>query len=155
MARRCWNKVRPTSLRNALELCKDHAKDKKNSGVERIAEEMGLPDHWLLYKYLQTGRMPAVLIPAYEAACGIDFVTRWLAARSGYLMVKVPSGRAVTVTDVGALQQSLHHTVSALMTFYAGKAKPDETLAAIAASMESLAWHRGNVEQFEAPQLDF
>ena len=154
MSRRNWKRTQPTSLRNALELCKDYAREKHNLSVERIAERMGEADHWTLYKWIQNGRIPAVRIPAYEAACGIDFVTRWLAGTSGKLLIEVPSGRKVKATDVAALQESLHSTVSALMDFYNGKAETETTLAAVTNALESLAWHRGNVEQHNQPQLD-
>lgn len=154
MSRRNWKKLHPTSLRHALELCKDYAKEKHNLSVERIAERMGEADHWTVYKWLQNGRMPAVLIPAYEAACGIDFVTRWLAGASGKLLIAVPTGRKLKTTDVAALQENLHGTVTALMNFYNGKSEAETTLAAITHSMESLAWHRGNIEQHNQPQLE-
>lgn len=154
MSRRNWKRIQPTSLRHALELCKDFAREKHNLSVERIAERMGEADHWTLYKWLQNGRIPAVLIPAYEAACGVDFVTRWLAGASGKLLIAVPTGRNLKATDVSVLQESLHGTVTALMDFYNGKAKAEATLAAITTGMESLAWHKGNVEQHNQPQLE-
>jgi hypothetical protein len=154
MTRRNWKRTQPNSLRHALELCKDYAKEKHNLSVERIAERMGEADHWTLYKWMQTGRIPAVAIPAYEAACGIDFVTRWLAGTSGKLLIAVPSGRKLKVNDVSTLQESLHSTVSALIDFYNGKAEQEATLAAVTNALESLAWHRGNVEQHNQPQLD-
>lgn len=154
MRGRNWKRVQPTSLRNAMELCKDFAKEKHNLSVERIAERMGEADHWTIYKWLQTGRIPAVLIPAYEAACGVDFVTRWLAGTSGKLLVEVPTGRKLEPTDVAVLQDSLHGTVTALIEFYKGKAETETTLACITNALESLAWHRGNVEQHNQPQLD-
>ncbi|MDO5940617.1 hypothetical protein [Burkholderia cepacia] len=76
MSRRNWKRVRPMSLRHALELCKDYAKERHNLSVERIAERMGLADHWTLYKWFQSGRMPLNLVRPFESACGIDFVTR-------------------------------------------------------------------------------
>lgn len=154
MTRRNWKRTQPTSLRNALELCKDYAREKHNLSVERIAERMGEADHWTLYKWMQTGRIPAVAIPAYEAACGIDFVTRWLAGTSGKLLIAVPSGRKANAKDVSTLQENLHSTVSALMDFYSGKAEVEATLAAVNNALENLAWHRGNVEQHNQPQLD-
>lgn len=154
MTRRNWKRTQPNSLRHALELCKDYALEKHNVGVDRIAERMGLADKWVLYKWMDTGRIPGVLIPAYEAACGIDFVTRWLAGTSGKLLIAVPSGRKLKVNDVSTLQESLHSTVTALMDFYNGKAEQAATLATVTNALESLAWHRGNVEQHNQPQLD-
>ena len=79
MIRRNWKRIQPSSLRDALRLCKDHALEKKNYSVERIADLMGITAD-LLYKWLANGRMPASAIPAYELITGINFVTRWLAA---------------------------------------------------------------------------
>ena len=44
MSRRNWKTLQPTSLREAMELCKDHARERLNKGVERIADDMGVSD---------------------------------------------------------------------------------------------------------------
>ena len=59
MSRRNWKRIQPTSLRHALELCKDFAKERHNLSVERIAERMGLTDHWTVYKWIQRRGLPA------------------------------------------------------------------------------------------------
>jgi len=154
MNRRRWKNAQPTSLRHAMELCKDFAKEAHNKGVERIADEMGVTDHWSVYKWLQTGRMPANFILPYERACGCDFVTRWIAASSGRLTIAVPTGRKCTAQDTQALQEMLTTATGKLLAFYANNCEADETLAAIQAAMEGLAWHRGNVSQTQQPQLE-
>lgn len=154
MTKRNWKRMRPHSLRHALELCKDYARERHNLSVERIAELMGLTDHWTLYKWFQTGRMPTNLIRPYETACGIDFVTRWLAASCGRLLIDMPSGRNTTAQDMQVLQSVLNDTVGQLLQFYAGKTKEADTLAAIQQAMEGLAWHRGNVEKHLQPELE-
>ncbi|MFJ4141443.1 hypothetical protein [Pseudomonas sp. NPDC089734] len=155
MTRRRWKGIQPTSLRHALELCKDFAKDIHNQSVERIAVEMGLSDHWTLYKWLQTGRMPANLIRPYERACGCDYVTRWIAASAGRLTIEMPSGRKCSAEDMQALQELLTTASGKLLAFYSKNSEADETLAAIQAAMEALAWHNGNVVQTQNPQLEF
>ena len=155
MSRRNWKRIQPTSLRNALELCKDHAKERHNLSVERIAESMGLTDHWTVYKWIQTGRIPANMIRPYETACGIDYVTRWLAASSGRLLIDIPTGRKADAADMQALQELLNTAVGQLLQFYGGKAEANDTLCAIQQAMEALAWHRGNVEKHAQPELDF
>ncbi|NNJ15475.1 hypothetical protein CSV86_009630 [Pseudomonas putida CSV86] len=154
MSRRRWKSLRPTSLRHALELCKDHARENLNKGVERIADEMGLADHWALYKWLQSGRMPANLIRPYEQACGCDFVTRWIAASAGRLTIDMPTGRTCTAQDMQALQELLTTAAGKLLAFYTKRVDADDTLAAIQSAMEGLAWHKGNVKQSEQPQLE-
>lgn len=153
--RRNWKRLRATSLRHALELCKDHAREKLNRSVESIAAEMGVADHWTVYKWLQTGRIPAILIRPFETACGIDFVTRWLAASSGRMLVDIPSGRALKDTDVVDLHAGFSQAVKFITDFYAGNADPEDTVAALTNHLENVAWHRANVTQHISPQLDF
>lgn len=153
--RRNWKRLQPTSLRQALEFCKDHARAKLNRSVERIAEEMGITDHWTLYKWLQTGRIPANLIRPYEVACGADYVTRWIAASAGKLLVDMPTGRALNGTDVVALHNGFGTALQLLTAFYAKIGEPAETMAALTAHLEDIAWHRANVEQHLQPAFDF
>lgn len=155
MSRRNWKRLQPTSLRHALELCKDHARERRNLSVERIADEMGITDHWSLYKWIQSGRFPANLIRPYETVCGIDFATRWLVASAGRLVVDIPSGRNASATDINGLQAVLNDAVGALIGFYAGRAQVDETLGSLQAALETLAAHRGNVVKHAQPELDF
>ena len=154
MSRRRWTGAQPASLRHALELCKDFAKEAHNKSVERIAEEMGLADHWALYKWLQTGRMPANFIRPYERVCQCDYVTRWIAASAGRLTIDMPTGRRCSAQDTQALQELLTTAAGKLLAFYANKCETEETLCAIQAAMEGLAWHRGNVKQTQHPQLE-
>ncbi|TXT37425.1 MAG: hypothetical protein FD135_3601 [Comamonadaceae bacterium] len=150
-----WKRLQPNSLRTALELCKDHAREKHNRSVERVADQMGITDHWTVYKWIQSGRIPANLIRPYETACGIDFVSRWIAASAGKLLVDVPIGRNLVETDVVALHNGFGVALKLLTDFYAGKAEPAETIAALTAHMTDIAWHRANVGKHVAPELDF
>lgn len=154
MNRRRWKNIQPTSLRHGLELCKDFAKEAQNMSVERIAVEMGVTDQWTVYKWLQTGRMPANMIRPYERACGCDYVTRWIAASAGRLTIVIPTGRNCTAKDMQALQELLTTAAGKLLAFYANNIDADDALAAIQAAMEGLAWHRGNVTQTQNPQLE-
>lgn len=153
MNARNWKRVNPGSLIEAFRLCKDHARERKNLSVERLAELMATSAD-ALYKWLATGRMPANLIPAYEHFCGIDLVSRHLALSAGKLVVSMPTGRAVSPTDVQQLQSVLNDAVGAILAFAAGNAEAGEALAAIEAGMGGLAWHRGNVLKHQQPELD-
>lgn len=154
MIRRNWKRIQPGSLRDALRLCKDHALERKNYSVERIADLMGITAD-LLYKWLANGRMPASAIPAYELITGINFVTRWLAASTGHLMIVAPTGRNASATDIQALQELLNTAVGQLLKFHGGNAEADATLSAIQQGMEGLAWHKGNVEKHLQPEFQF
>lgn len=155
MSRRNWKRIQPISLRHALELCKDYAKERHNRSVERIAEQMGLADHWSLYKWFQNGRMPLNLVRPFKAACGIDFVTRWQTASAGKLLIDIPTGRKADAVEMQILQELLNTAVGQLLQFYGGKAEAPDTLTAIQQAMEGLAWHRGNVEKHAQPEFDF
>jgi hypothetical protein len=154
-ATRHWKRMQATSLRHALELCKDHAREKLNKSVERIADEMGVADHWAVYKWLQSGRIPANLIRPFETACGMDYVTRWLTVSAGKVMVDVPSGRNLNGTDVVTLHNGFGMALQLLTDFYAKKADAGQTLAALTAHLEDVAWHRANIAQYSQPEFDF
>ena len=102
MSRRNWKRWQPATLRDALKGCKDFALERHNLSVERIAERMGLEDHWSLYKWIANGRMPLVLAPAFEHACGINLVARWMAATDGKLLVDIPKGQQAQAAGNGS-----------------------------------------------------
>jgi hypothetical protein len=154
IARR-WNAYQPTNIRDALKGCKDYAKDRHNRSVQQIADRIGLTDQWVVYKWVQTGRIPAPMIAPFEAACGINLVSRWLAASTGRMLIEIPSGRNADANDIQTLQQQLHAVTGLLIEFYAGSAEAEDTLAGVQTAMQALAWHRGNVQQHGQPQLEF
>ncbi len=149
-----WKSVQPTSLQHAMELCKAYALEKHNLSEQRIAERMGEENQWTLYKWISTGRIPAVKIPAYEAACGCNFVTRYLGGVAGKLMIDMPSGRNCTAQDLQELQAVLNDTTGALISFYAGNLDTLATMGALQRGLEALAWQRQNIGQYNQPQLE-
>jgi hypothetical protein len=154
MTAKNWKRLHPTSLIHALRISKDYAREVNHRSVERIADLMAVtPD--LLYKWLANGRMPAVLIPTFEHACGIDFVSRWLALSAGKLVVEIPTGRDLKECDLHQLQELLHAAVGKLMEFADGRGEAVPTLGALDSAMSGLAFHRGNVAKHAQPELEF
>ncbi len=151
--KRNWKSVQATSLRQALEFCKEYAREKKNLSIERITELLGITDHWTIYKWIQTGRIPANLIAPYEAVCGIDFVTRWLAASSGKLLIEIPTGRALKDADVIELHSGFSAALGLLTAFYAGKADALTTSDALTHHLQQVAFHHANVKKHATPEL--
>lgn len=151
-----WSRMQPSSLRHAMGLCKDHAQAVHNRSVERIADLMGLADHWALYKWLQNGRMPACLIRPYEGACGIDFMTRWLSASAGKLLVCMPTGKHTTPADMVELNSHFASALQLLTNFYADptRADPAATVQALHVHLQQVAYHERNVAAYAAPELD-
>ena len=152
-----WKRYQPTSCRDALHQCKTFAQEVRNLSVERIADQMGLPDHWALYKWIENGRFPFVLIPAYEAATGINLPSRWLAATQRRLLVDMPIGRAATEDDLVQLGTGFQQAVQLLSDFYKsnGATDPAPVLDALRSHLESVAHHHLNVAGFSQPELDF
>lgn len=155
MARKNWKKVHPTSLQQAMELSIDHAREVMNRKVEAIAELMGLENHWNIYKWVQNGSMPTRYIRAFEHACGINLVSRWLAHSGGNLLIPIPTGRNVKQTELADLHQRFIDSFGALARFYEGKEEAQATLAHVTEMLEGLAWHHGNVEKRLQPEFEF
>lgn len=153
MARRSWKRVQPTSLRHAIELCLEYARDKQNLSVDRVADLMGLSSRWTLYKWMENGRMPAILIRPFEHACGCTFVTQYIAASAHKLVVDIPRGKKAKDSDLLALQTGFNEALNLLASFYQGEAEADETIAALTSAMAEIAGHRENVSKSLAPEL--
>lgn len=152
-----WKRYQPSSCRDALEKCKEHAREARNLSVERIAADMGLNDHWALYKWIESGRFPLVLIPTYQNVCGINLITRWQAAHERRLLVDMPIGRAATEDDLVQLGTGFQQAVQLLSDFYKsnGATDPAPVLDALRSHLESVAHHHINVAGFSQPELDF
>ncbi len=136
-----------------MELCLDYGREKRNLSVERVADLMGIPSKWTLYKYLENGRMPATLIRPFEHACGATFVTQYIGASAQKLLIDIPTGQAADQDDLLTLQTVLNDTVSLLAQFYKGNLESEEVMGGLTAAMGQLAGHRCNVEKAAAPEL--
>ena len=154
MASRNWKRVAATSLPNAMELCIEYARDRHNRSVEGIAALMGVANKYTLYKWVESGKLPAISIRPFEHACGIDFVTRYLAHSTGKLLIEIPIGRCPGPEDVLRVQGSCHAAVDVLIKFYKGELTSEQASSAVTVAMEDLAWHRSNAAKLHAPELD-
>ncbi len=149
-----WKLLQSASLREAFRHLKDHGIAEKRLSVERQAELLGKTPDWL-YKCMADASMPANLIPAFEALCGADYVSRYLSVSAGKLVIEAPVGRRCDATDVQALQAILNDAVGKLLAFHAGRQSADETSQALTAAMAKLAWHRENADKYAGqPALD-
>ncbi len=155
MKRTNWNKVNPTSLQQAMELSVQHAREVHNRSVDHIADLMGLANKFAIYKWIESGSMPLRYMRAFQHACGINLISRWDAHSGGYLLFKIPTGRAVKQTELAELHQKFSDAFSALAGFYEGKNEAQKTMNNIMDTLEGLAWHHGNVEQHAQPSLEF
>lgn len=137
-----------------MELCLAHGREVHNLSVERVADRMGVPSHWALYKWMENGRMPALLIRPFEAATGADYVTRWLAASDHKVLVDIPTGRAATEMSTAELQAAMAESIRLLLGYYADGGDPAKVLDAVRGAIAGLGWHHANVERSIEPELD-
>jgi len=154
MRRRNWKRVHPSSLRHAMELCLDYGREKQNLSVDRVSDLMGMPSKWVLYKWMENGRMPAVMIRPFEHACGATFVTQYIGASAQKLLIDIPTGKTATQDDLLDLQSVLNDAVGLLAKFYRGAVEADEVIGGVTQAMGQLAGHRGNVEKAKSPELE-
>ena len=157
MTRRNWKRFRANNLRDALRACKDYAQERRNLSVARIAELMGDVTEDTLYGWLSKGRMPAVLIPTFEHVCGANFVTDWLAASAGRMVIAMPKGHKVSEAELLQINADCTAAMSQLAAFYADPSKVDtaELMELLQRHLEQVAFQHHNVGQYIAPELEF
>lgn len=153
MPTRNW-KHPPQSLQEAIEACLNFALTKHHRSLDRVAADMGLANKWILYKWVESGRIPAVMIRPFELACRADYVTRYLAHASHHLIIDIPTGRLPDAHDLQAVQSATHDALGALIGFASGKVKSEEVIASVTTAMEQLAWHRENTARAAQPELE-
>ncbi|MBU2967089.1 hypothetical protein Q4508_12430 [Amphritea sp. 2_MG-2023] len=153
MARKDWKHLRARSIPHAMELCVEYARSKQNRSVEHLAELMGEASHNTLYKWLATGRMPAIKVRAFEMACGIDYVSQYLAHSANKLIVEMPTGRKAEHRQLNELSSYSNKVIAMLIDFYEDRSEQEEVLDAITVLIEDLAHQRGNIERYQQPEL--
>ncbi|CAM5458589.1 hypothetical protein TMEC54S_03505 [Thauera mechernichensis] len=153
MSRRHSSPV-PSSLRAAFEADKAHALKHRRLNVERLAELLGTTPA-TLYKWIETDTMPVRALIAWQHLTGALHVVRYLASREGAVVITVPTGRTASADDVHALQATVNDAIGALLDYLRGTLDRDSTLGQLSAGLESLAWHRANVEKADQPELEF
>lgn len=156
MPPRNWKRFRPNSLTDALRGCKDYALEKRGLSVARIADLMGASED-SLYGWLSKGRMPAVLIPTFELACGANFVSDWLAASAGRMVIPMPKGTKVNQEELLQITSDCSAAMTQLAAFYANPASVDtqDLLEQLQRHLEQVAFQHHNVGLFRTPELEF
>ena len=154
MAKRNWKKHRSTSLTSAIRDCKDFALDVHGRSVAHLADLSGQTED-SIYKWMSSGRLPAIVIKPYELACGCSFITDFLAASGDRLVIDMPKGRTPSTTDLVEMHTTFSQAFQLLSDFYSGKADAEQTQAAIKLHLEQFAWHHRNVGIHANPQLEF
>ena len=156
MTRPLWKNRRATSLVHALRMCKEYAQARRNLSMERIADRMGV-SHDSLYKWLATGKLPAILLPTYELVCGVHYASEWLAASADRIVVPMPKGAKAQDAELVEMNSAWAAAFQALNKFYAAPSNEaaEATLDVLRDHMAQVAYHQANVAQYSTPELDF
>lgn len=141
-------------MNHAIQLCKQHALDNKNMSVARIADHLAITTD-TLYKWLGNGRIPANHVFAYEQACGISFITEYLAHGQGYLLVKAPTGRKAEHKDLNKLQLYMAQVAAKIIEANEGDCTAQDAIDHIKVLMQDLAYQQKNVAAVQVPQTQF
>lgn len=152
MPRRNWKRVHARSLRHGMELCLEYARERQLS-VDRVADLMGLSSKWTLYKWLENGRIPAILIPSFEHVTGAHFVTDFLTGTARKIPIDIPRGTKPKDMSVAQLQCSFADALTFLVEFYDDRAEAADVLESLSHLLSQVAWHRENVQRADQPEL--
>ena len=151
MRNRSWKREQATSLSHGTDLCIKHAHEVLNLSVPQISDFMG-ESHHTVYKWLSTQRMPVKKIISFEKACGVSFVTQYLAHASNKMLVDLPTGRKATHRELNELASYTHKVMGMLIDFTEGGQDQEDVVGAVTLLMEDLAHQRGKVERQQQRQ---
>jgi hypothetical protein len=153
MTARKWKPTKPAhSIGHATEMNLAHALKHQNRGIKTVAGLMGIKLD-TFYKQLAEDRIPVCAVAAFENACGAHYLTDFLSAQAGRLVVAMPTGRS-TPLNLAELQVFQSEVMALLMRCYERKANPRETADALTALLGEIAYQRANVLRMETPELD-
>lgn len=136
-------------IRSAINECLDYAKRVLYRDVASLAELMSLDNKWVLFKWVETGRIPAVLIPAFEAACGCNALSRCLAKEGGSMTIPAPTGRFARVASSTETHLLVTTAIATAIAAEINASKAGEAVRAINGAIESLAWLRHQLAEKE------
>lgn len=137
-------------IQSAIREYLDHAKRVLYRDVANLAELMSLDNKWVLFKWVETGRIPAVAIPAFEAACGSNALSRCLAEKGGSMTIPAPTGRFARVASSAETHLLVSTAIVKAIAAEIDTSKAGEAVRAINGAIESLAWLRHQLAEKEA-----
>jgi hypothetical protein len=143
-----------TSLDEAIQMCADYAAEKLRRPPKVLADLMGVPLS-TVYRWLADSSMPLNRLRQFEAFCGCGYISEYLCAASGKIVINVPIGRGASVTTLAEAQTNSAHAFALLAKFYEKRASAEETVEALSITLSDLAYQRQNVAKHAEPELGF
>ena len=132
------NQPMETAVQVAIQACIAHAKQELYRDIGDVAALMGV-NQWVLYKWVQAGKLPAVHIPAFECACGANHLSKCLAAACGLLTIKAPPAAGYTQVDWTLAQWEVAKAMADAAGAAVDPGKTKQALKAVNAAMDALA----------------
>ena len=152
MSRRNWNQVVPRSLADALQLNKEFACQTKQMSVARIADRIGCSTD-SLYKYLGGATMPANLLIPFMDACHKVYPLQYLAHSLNLLLIPMPRGRKAEHKTLVQLNMFCSQVMAMMLALQSGESSQKEVADNLTMLMESIAYHRAEVQKQVQPEL--
>lgn len=120
-------------------------------------QQQGLRHALYASAQLATGRIPGILIPTFEMACGAHFISDWLATSAGRMVIPMPTGRKATEAELLQISEDCAASMRKLAAFYADPSKADTTelMELLQRHLEQVAFHHHNVGRYQTPELEF
>lgn len=122
----------------AIDSCIAHAKLELYRDIGDVAEAAGV-NKWVLYKWVQTGKVPAVHIPAFERACGVTHLSKCLAGASGQLVIQAPRPDGYSQLDWAKAQWEVAKAMAEAAAAALDPEKNKDALRAVNLAMDALA----------------
>jgi hypothetical protein len=128
----------------ALNNCITHAAEHYGLSITDIATHMQV-SKWTLFKWVESGRIPLLEIAKFEDACHARFVTRYLAERSGFLLLTKPLGSDDGLQSLASAHKVVAEALAHTANFLDDKGVKKQSIKAIDAAMEALANQRRRI----------
>lgn len=153
MSRQNWNQLVPQSLSGALQLNKDFAISTKQMSVPRIADRIGCSTD-SLYKYLGGATMPANLLIPFMEACHRVYPLQYMAHSLNLLLIPMPRGRKAEHKTLVQLNMFCSQVMALMLSLQSGEANSKDVVNHLTLLLESIAYHRAEVQKQVQPELD-
>ena len=122
----------------AIRDCLSTAKATRYRNINDVAAAMDVSRE-VLYKWVQTGRIPAVQVPAFEQACADASLTRALAAAQGYLLVPATADSQTPELALATVQSQVAAALLAAATAQVDTAQAGQAVRSITQAIDGLA----------------
>lgn len=133
------------SVRDAIESCLAYARRTRKADVGEIAGVMGLKNKWVLYKWVESGRLPANQIPSFEAACGCADLSEALGLAAGVLTFPTHADGQTRLSTTADAHLVVARGLSAAIAAERHGKYESESALALDQAIDALRWLRDRV----------